>query len=160
MKIKKKLYPFLLVFAILLTAIGLVSANISFSVPAKTNKIFNVDIDNINTNNIEVIGYDKTNMTYLIDLSEFISEYEVSFDVYNTSDYDAVLSEKVITDIPDELKSIITVEVTLGNDIGSNKYDSAKIKYVVKDDLTKEEKSLLNKYKELKVNVLLNYNQA
>ncbi|MBR6072791.1 MAG: hypothetical protein IKP76_00520 [Bacilli bacterium] len=160
MKIKKKLYPFLLVFAILLTAIGLVSANISFSVPAKTNKIFNVDIDNINTNNIEVIGYDKTNMTYLIDLSEFISEYEVSFDVYNTSDYDAVLSEKVITDIPDELKSILTVEVTLENDIGSNKYDSAKIKYIVKDNLTKEEKSLLNKYKELKVNVLLNYNQA
>jgi len=160
MKIKKKLYPFLLVFAILLTAIGLVSANISFSVPVKTNKIFNVDINNINTNNIEVIGYDKTNMTYLVDLSEFINEYEVSFDVYNTSDYDAVLSEKVITDIPDELKSIITVEVTLGNNIESNKYDSAKIKYIVKDNLTKEEKSLLNKNKELKVNVLLNYNQA
>ena len=160
MKIRKKLYPFLLVFAILLTAVGLVSANISFSKPTSVNKSFNINIDNVNTNNIDVVGYDNTNITYLLNISEFMKEYEVSFDVFNTSDYNASLSNKVITEIPDELKNIISVELVINDSIEANKYDSIKIKYTVKDNLTKEEKLLLNKYKELKVNVLLNYNQA
>ena len=160
MKIKKRIYPFLIVFAIMLTAIGLLSANISFSKPIGSNKSFNINIDNINTNNIEVVGYDNTNITYVLDLNEFINDYEIKFDIYNTSDYNANLNNKTISEIPDELKNIITMEENINDYIESNKYNAVIIKYTVKNNLTKEEKNILNKYKELKVNVLLNYNQA
>lgn len=159
MKIKKRIYPFLLVLAILLTLIGLVSANVSFSVPMQTNKTFNINIDNVNTNNIEVIGYDNTNITYLLNLNSYTSEYEVTFDVYNTSDFNAVLANKTITDIPVELQDIIIPEVLINNRVEANKYDTVTIRYNLKNDLTKEEKQLLDKNKELKVSVLLNYNQ-
>ena len=160
MKFKKKLFPFVLVFALLLTATGLVTANISFSKPiTNSNSYFNVNIDNVNSVNTNVIGYDKTNLTYVVDFNDLIKDYVITFDVFNESSVNVVLTNKNITSLPEELNGIVSYEETISNSIESNKIDTVTIKYTVKDNLTKEEKNIVNKYNNYKVNILLNYNQ-
>ena len=160
MKTKKRLFPFILGLALLLTAIGLVSANISFSNPTTNNtNVFNVTLSNISTNNIELIGNDNANISYVLNLNDLINEYVVSFDVINESSFNVILKNKQIEEIPEELKDIINTEVKMSEKIDKDHLDKVTIKYTLKNKLTNEEKALINKYNNLKINVLLNYNQ-
>ena len=160
MNIKKHLFKYCFILALLLTVSGLVSANISYSKPLDDDTLsFNLIIDNITTENIEVIGYDETNISYVIDLDSAIKEYIVSFDVYNDSDYNASLKDLIIDEIPDDLKELMIYDVSISESLDKNTKDTVTITYRVKSDLTNSEINTLNKYNNLKVNVLLNYNQ-
>ena len=160
MNIKKHLFKYFFVLALLLTVSGIVSANISFSKPLDGNtESFNLIMDNINSENIEVIGYDGTNISYLLEINSFIKEYTLSFDVYNDSNYDASLQDLIIDEIPDELKEIMIYDVSISESLDKNTKDTVTITYRVKRDLTNSEISTLNNYGSLKVNVLLNYTQ-
>ena len=160
MNIKKHLFKYFFVLALLLTVSGIVSSNISFSKPLDDNtESFNLIMDNINSENIEVIGYDGTNISYLLEINSFIKEYTLSFDVYNDSNYDASLQDLIIDEIPDELKEIMIYDVSISESLDKNTKDTVTITYRVKRDLTTSEINTLNNYGSLKVNVLLNYTQ-
>ena len=160
MKLKKHLFPYFLILALLLTVSGLISANISFSAPAINGDYsFNIMIDNVNSENIDVISAENSSVSYIVELDSVIKDYQVSFDITNDSDFNAVLNQTVMDQIPDDLKNIINVDVKASNKIDKNKKDTVVITYTIKDDLTNEEINLLDKYNELKVNVIFNYNQ-
>ena len=160
MRLKKHLFPYFLVLALLLTVSGLISANISFSAPLTNNSyLFNIVIDNIYSENADVISYDNSNVSYVLELNSIKKEYKISFDVVNDSDFNVVLNNTVMDPIPDELKDLITVDIKTSDSISKNGKDHVSIVYTVKDDLNNNEIKLLDNYKELKVNVIFNYTQ-
>ena len=160
MKLKKHLFTYCLALAILLTVSGLITANISFSAPVTNNDYsFNIIIDNVNSENIDVISAENTSVSYVLELSNFIKEYNLSFDITNDSNFDVVLKDTIMDQIPDELKGLLKVSVNISKSIEKSKKDNVAITYIVKEDLTEDELNLLDKYKELKVNVVFNYSQ-
>lgn len=160
MRLKKHLFPYFLVFALLLTVSGLISANISFSSPITNNSyLFNIVIDNVYSENADVISYDNSNVSYVLELNSIKKEYKISFDVVNDSDFNVVLNNTIMDPIPDELKDLITVDIKTSDSISKNGKDHVLIVYTVKDDLNNNEIKLLDNYKELKVNIIFNYTQ-
>ena len=160
MRLKKHLFPYFLVLALLLTVSGLISANISFSAPITNNSyLFNIVIDNVYSENADVISYDNSNVSYVLELNSIKKEYKISFDVVNDSDFNVVLNNTIMDPIPDELKDLITVDIKTSDSISKNGKDHVLIVYTVKDDLNNNEIKLLDNYKELKVNVIFNYTQ-
>lgn len=161
MKLKKHLFPCFLALAVLLTVSGLVSANISFSAPVTTTNgsSFNIVIDNVQSENIDVISAENSSISYVLELSNIVKDYSVSFDVTNDSNFNVVLDKTIMDQIPEELKNIINVDVKTSKSILSNKKDRVVITYSTKEELTEEEYNVLDNYKELKVNVIFNYTQ-
>jgi hypothetical protein len=160
MKIKKRLFPFILIFAIILTCTGLLTINKSFAVSAEEElKEFNLYISEVYTKNVSVLSSESTYMTYIINLDENKNEYELSFNVINDNKYNLFLTNYYLDNIPDELKDIVDVEVTKDDRINSYDKTHMTIKYKLKNDLSDEEKNTLKNNKNIKVNLLLNYIQ-
>ena len=160
MKMKRRLFPFMLMFAIMLTIIGILSINQTFSKPMVTNnRSFNIIVDNISSENIDVYYHENTNLSYTIMLDRFIKDYSLSFDVYNDSSFNAVLTNTVMQGIPDDLKDILTYTIEINDKLKVNQKYKAIIRYKLKDNLTNKELEIVNKYNNIGVNVLLNYNQ-
>ena len=160
MKMKKRLFPFLLIFAISLTVTGLLSINQSFAVTEDEElKDFSLYINQVDVKNIDILSSDNTNISYIIKLDENKKEYYISFDVNNDNKYNLFLTNYYIDQIPDELKDLLTLDIT--NDQRINSYDKSHmtIKYTLKNNLTESEKSIVENYKNIKVNLLLNYVQ-
>ena len=160
MKMKRRLFPFMLMFAIMLTIIGILSINQTFSKPMVTNnRSFNIIVDNISSENIDVYYHENTNLSYTIMLDRFIKDYSLSFDVYNDSSFNAVLTNTVMQGIPDDLKDILIYTIEINDKLKVNQKYKAIIRYKLKDNLTNKELEIVNKYNNIGVNVLLNYNQ-
>jgi hypothetical protein len=160
MKMKRRLFPFMLMFAIMLTIIGILSINQTFSKPMVTNNhSFNIIVDNISSENIDVYYHENTNLSYTIMLDRFIKDYSLSFDVYNDSSFNAILTNTVMQGIPDDLKDILTYTIDINDKLKVNQKYKAIISYKLKDNLTNKELEIVNKYNNIGVNVLLNYNQ-
>ena len=162
MKFKKILFPIMLILAIVLTTAGILSISKSFAVPDGTHSIksFDLTIDNIETNNIEVIDYNLTYIKYKMELNENKKEYSVSFDVVNKGNISARLNSITIQDLPSNILPLVKKEVVNNNKISVNDKDRITIKYLLKDDLTKEEKELLNEFSKVSINVILDYTEA
>ena len=104
MKIKKRLFPFILIFAIILTCTGLLTINKSFAVSDEEElKEFNLYISEVYTKNVSVLSSESTYMTYIINLDENKNEYELSFNVINDNKYNLFLTNYYLDNIPDEL---------------------------------------------------------
>lgn len=160
MKITKKIFPFMLIFAILFTVIGLVSVNLTFSMPNdSTKKSFNVFIDGVESENIDVVGYSESNIAYTILLDEYKKEYSISFDITNDSIFNLVLANQLMSELPEELKELMTYTVDMKTRLAINEKDKVTIKYVLKDNLTNKELSVVKKYNNVGINVSLNYIQ-
>ena len=161
MKLKKQLFPFVLILAIILTVAGLVTVNMSFSIPNDEQvKSLSINIDNIETKNVELIGYDATSISYVLDLGTRSKECEISFDVKNDSSFDMKLYNTYMDEIPDEIKNIVTLNIIKSDVLDKNTSSRVTYKYTVKDSLTYKEAELLKKYNKLKISVLFNYIQA
>ena len=158
---RKVLFPFMLMLAIVLTGAGLVTFNKSFSITDEQEvKPLNLHIDNFDTKRVDVLGVDNTSVSYIINFDENKREYEVSFDMINDSSFDMKLINTYMDEIPDELKGIVSLEIARNSDLNKNDKDRITLKYTIKDNLTEEEKGLINKYKKLKMNMIFNYTQA
>ena len=161
MKTKKMLFPIVLISAICLTCIGIVSVSKTFASPTtNSNKVFSVYTDYAQTSNITIIDSNNTYYSYLLDLNESTREYTLSFDVINNGDFDAKFMYATIDEIPVELKDILSYEIINKKELNIGDMDNVVIKYQLKDNLNAREKEVVNKYKGLKVNLIMNYNQA
>ncbi len=158
---RKVLFPFMLMLAIVLTGAGLITFNKSFSITDEQEvKPLNLHIDNFDTKRVDVLGVDNTSVSYIINFDESKREYKVSFDMINDSSFDMKLINTYMDEIPDELKGIVSLEIARNSNLNKNDKDRITLKYTIKDNLTEEEKGLINKYKKLKMNMIFNYTQA
>lgn len=156
---KKILFPVMLFSAILLTCIGLVSASKTLANPNK-DKTFSVYMDYIDTDHITLLDNGTTNVSYLINLDENVKTYTISFDMINNGDFDAKYINTTINELPSELKDIISIDITKNADLKVGAMDNVTVKYTLKDELSESDKKNIKKYKDLKTNLIMNYNQA
>ena len=156
---KKILFPVMLFSAILLTCIGLVSASKTLANPNK-DKSFSVYMDYIDTDHITLLDNGTTNVSYLINLDESVKTYTISFDMINNGDFDAKYINTTVNELPSELKDIMTIDITKNTDLKVGAMDNVTVKYTLKDELGESDKKNIKKYKDLKTNLIMNYNQA
>ena len=160
MKLKRVIFSFSLMFAIFLTVLGIVSADITFSKPIDQDSyIYNMMITNVSSENIDVYHQENSNISYLLLIDSAIKDYSVTFDVINDSTFNVRLVNSLIDELPDDLKDIISYSINISDRLQVNQRDKVVIRYKIKDNLTNSEIETINKYNKIGINVLLNYNQ-
>ena len=160
MKIKNHLFPFMLMFAIVFSLLGITSINTTYSKTMDDDKkTFNIMINDAYAENIDVINYNDSNILYTLLLDPSIKDYTVSFNVYNEGNFNAKLNKIVFNELPEELKDILTVSYEIKNTLNTNDTDKETINYSLKDDLSYDELLLVDSYKSLGQTISLNYNQ-
>ena len=161
MKTKKILFPIMLITAICLTSMGVVSMSQTMASPI-TNpvKSFSVYVDYLEVNNIVIVDKGESYISYMLELNENNKEYSLSFDAINNGDYDASLIETAHTELPEDLKGLLTYEIINNTNLKVGDMDYIQVKYTLKDNLTENEKNIIKKYKNIKINLMMNYKQA
>lgn len=161
MKLKKVLFPYMLAIAIVLTCGGVLTVNKSFAVD-NSNQIdlTPLYIDGIYTKDVTILDNEDTTISYVIPLEETKEEYTLEFTIHNDSSLDMKLYSLLIDDVPEEIKEVLDFQISRSDFLDKKDVDHVIVKYIIKSNLTEEQKEILKKYNKVKVNMIFNYIQA